>query len=112
MGELPREAFEAMELSPEASQSGEVTHRYLLSSVLASCMRASRDAKGVKVRFNRDGVMSNQFIYRGRGNADLWCEAVVSPLAIEVSPFGAGAPATMSAPSAAPGFMAAGRQGP
>jgi len=79
--ELPRAAFEDHELSPEAAAVGEVTHCYLLSGVLASCLRAARDAKAVKVRFNAEGVMSNQFILRGRGQRDLFCESLVSPLA-------------------------------
>lgn len=84
---LPRSVFEAVELAPEANASqggpGEVTHCYLLSSVLASCLRAARDAKAAKVRFSREGVMSSQFILRGRGQKDLFVEAMVSPLAEE-----------------------------
>lgn len=86
--ELPQAALEDFELSSEvvavAAKRGiaaTLSHRYLLSGVLASCLRAAKDAKAVKVRFNRDGVMSNQFILRGRGQRDLFCEALVSPLA-------------------------------
>lgn len=79
--ELPRGTFEDFELSPTAEAAGEVTHSYHLTGVLSSCLRAAKDAKAVKVRFNNDGVMSNQFILRGRGQRDLFCEALVSPLA-------------------------------
>lgn len=79
--EIPQESIEELEVPPEISASGEVAHRYHVSSVLASCMRAAKDAKAVKVRFNRSGVMSVQFILRGRGPRDLFCEALVSPLA-------------------------------
>lgn len=79
--ELARSAFEAIDLAPEALVAGEITHAYPLTSVLASCLRAAKDAKGVKVRFNREGVMSNQFILRSRNQRDLFCEALVSPLA-------------------------------
>mmetsp|Transcript_97675 Transcript_97675/g.303723 ORF Transcript_97675/g.303723 Transcript_97675/m.303723 type:complete len:189 (+) Transcript_97675:370-936(+) len=79
--ELPRAALEDLELAPEAAASGEATHCYQLAGVLASCLRAAKDAKAVKVRFNSEGVMSNQFILRGRGQRDLFCEALVSPLA-------------------------------
>lgn len=96
--ELPRAAFEDHELSPEAAAIGEVTHCYLLSGVMASCLRAARDAKAVKVRFSAEGVMSNQFILRGRGQRDLFCEALVSPLAD--APRTAGPPAKRRAYSA------------
>merc|ERR1712151_372852 len=79
--ELPSTAFEEVTLSPNVISAREVTHSYLLTSVLSSCMRAAKDAKAVKVRFNSDGQMSNQFILRSRGQQDLFCEALVSPLA-------------------------------
>lgn len=80
--ELPKEALEDFELSPEAGRTGGLlSHRYLLTGVLAGCLRAAKDAKAVKVRFNHDGVMSNQFILRGRGQRDLFCESLVCPLA-------------------------------
>lgn len=78
--ELLRSDFEDLDLAPETVLAGgEVTHFYPLQSVLSGCLRAAKDAKGVKVRFNREGVMSAQFILRGRGQ--LFCEALVSPLA-------------------------------
>lgn len=76
--ELPRESIGDLQIIEGA---GEVSYRYLLSSVLASCFRASKDAKAVKVRFNAEGVMSNQFILRGRGARDLFVESLVCPLA-------------------------------
>jgi len=79
--EVPRESLDELDVPPEIAASGEVAHRYLLSSVLASCLRAAKEAKAVKVRFNSAGVMSNQFILRGRGQRDLFCESLVSPLA-------------------------------
>jgi len=75
--ELSRESIGDLQLIDGAS---EVTYRYLLSSVLASCFRASKDAKAVKVRFNAEGVMSNQFILRGKGPRDLFVESLVCPL--------------------------------
>jgi len=72
--------LDEMVVAPELAVSGELLHRYLLTSVMGSCLRAAKDAKAVKVRFNRDGVMSNQFILRGRGQRDLLCEAVVCPI--------------------------------
>jgi hypothetical protein len=79
--EIPQESLEELEVPQEISARAEIAHRYPVSSVLSSCMRAAKDAKAVKVRFNRSGVMSNQFILRGRGQRDLFCEALVSPLA-------------------------------
>ncbi|CAE8616789.1 unnamed protein product [Polarella glacialis] len=78
--ELPRSALDLLDLGGDASQVGEVTHSYLLSSVLAGCLKAAKECKAVKVRFNQDGVMSNQFIMRGRGQT-LFCEALVCPIA-------------------------------
>jgi len=74
--ELPRTALEEVQLAPEAGE--EIAHSYLLGSVLSACLRAARDAKAVKVRFNAEGLMSSQFILRGR--KDLFCEAIVSPI--------------------------------
>lgn len=88
--ELPRDVFEDLELDPQALVSGEVLHHYPLTSVLASCLRASKESKGVKIRFNRDGVMSSQFILRGRTPKDLFCESMVSPLAEGMPTMGAG----------------------
>lgn len=79
--EVPQSSLDELEVPPELAINGVVTYRYLLPSVLASCLRAAKDAKAVKVRFNRGGVMSNQFILRGRGNRSLFCEALVCPLA-------------------------------
>jgi len=111
--ELPHGAFEAIEVPEDMAAGGEVTHGYPLSSVLSSCLRAAKDAKGVKIRFNRDGVMSNQFILKGRGQADLFCEALVSPLAeFPGAPTAAGAPAAGASagagagPTAGAGFPA------
>lgn len=75
---LPRQSIGDLQLIEGAS---EVSYRYRLSSVLASCFRASKDAKAVKVRFNAEGVMSNQFILRSRGSRDLFVESLVCPLA-------------------------------
>jgi len=97
--ELSRSAFEDLDLAPEVVAAGEVTHSYPLQSVLGGCLRAAKDAKGVKMRLNREGVMSTQFILRGRGQ--LFCEALVSPLA----DLGAGAGV---APPAAPPAVPAG----
>jgi len=79
--ELPQGSLAELNVPQEISRRGEVAYRYLLSSVLGCCMRAARDATAVKVRFNSQGVMSNQFILRGRGQRDFFCEALVSPLA-------------------------------
>jgi len=79
--EIPQESLDEVDVPQEIAANGEVMHRYHVSSVLGSCLRAAKDAKAVKVRFNRAGVMSNQFILRGRGQRDLFCEALVSPLA-------------------------------
>jgi hypothetical protein len=79
--EVPMDRFEELDVPQDISPSGEVVHKYHVTSVLASCMRAAKDAKAVKVRFNKSGVMSNQFILRGRGQKDLFCEALVCPLA-------------------------------
>lgn len=79
--EMLQESLDELEVPPEIDSSCEVAHRYHVTSVLASCLRAAKDAKAVKVRFNKSGVMSNQFILRGRGQRDLFCEALVSPLA-------------------------------
>jgi len=76
--ELPQSSLEQAELATESV--GEVTHSYLLSSVLAGCLKGAKEARAVKVRFNQDGVMSNQFILRSRGR-QLLCEALVSPIA-------------------------------
>jgi len=78
---IPQESFDELDVPREISASGEVVHRYHVSSVLSGCLRAAKDAKAVKVRFNRNGAMSNQFILRGHGQRDLFCEALVSPLA-------------------------------
>lgn len=83
--ELPRSVFDELQLTPEANPLGEVTYSYQLSGVLASCLRASKDAKALKVRFNSEGVMSHQFILRSRGQQDLFCESLVSPLAEFIS---------------------------
>jgi len=102
--ELPRDVFDDLELAPEVAAAGGVTHRYLLGSVLASCLRAAKDAKAVKVRFNSEGIMSNQFILRGRCQRDIFCEALVSPLAE-----GVGLPgAHVSKPQSAGGIAASG----
>lgn len=77
--ELPQQALESLELAPAAARAGEVTHSYPLGGVLAGCLRAARDARAVKVRFSAEGVMSSQFILRGRGQRELFCEALVSP---------------------------------
>lgn len=95
--ELPRTAFEEVTLSADAQRAGEVTHSYLLTSVLSSCMRAAKDAKAVKVRFNQAGQMSNQFILRSRGQQDLFCESLVSPLAEVGGSFVPGSTLTQSA---------------
>mmetsp|Transcript_38591 Transcript_38591/g.70173 ORF Transcript_38591/g.70173 Transcript_38591/m.70173 type:complete len:339 (-) Transcript_38591:33-1049(-) len=80
--ELPEPCLDDSTLSNEVAAAGGVTYRYLLSSVVGSCLRAAKDAKAVKVRFNNDGAMSNMFIHRGRaGQKDLFVEALVSPLA-------------------------------
>jgi len=79
--ELHRASLEEFELAPNAGAVGSVTHSYHLSGVLSSSLRAAKEAKAVKVRFNSEGVMSSQFILRGRGQKDLFCEALVSPLA-------------------------------
>lgn len=79
--EIPQESLEELDVPLELAGNGEVVHRYRVSSVLSSSLRAAKDAKAVKVRFNRNGVMSTQFILRGRGQRDLFCEALVSPLA-------------------------------
>merc|ERR1712217_537168 len=94
--ELPSTAFEEVTLSPNVTSAREVTHSYLLTSVLSSCMRAAKDAKAVKVRFNHDGQMSNQFILRSRGQQDLFCEALVSPLANPPASFAASTSLTQS----------------
>jgi len=78
---IPQESLDELDVPQELCASGEVVHRYHVSSVLSSCLRAAKDAKAVKVRFNRNGAMSNQFILRGRGQRDLFCESLVSPLA-------------------------------
>lgn len=95
--ELPSTAFEEVTLSPNVIRAGEVTHSYLLTSVLTSCMRAAKDAKAVKIRFNCDGQMSNQFILRSRGQTDLFCEALVSPLANTSASYMASTSPTQSA---------------
>eukprot|EP00440_Ansanella_granifera_P034025 gb/GFBE01036907.1/.p1 GENE.gb/GFBE01036907.1/~~gb/GFBE01036907.1/.p1 ORF type:complete len:335 (+),score=77.51 gb/GFBE01036907.1/:1-1005(+) len=88
--ELPQSSLEELELDQRSAAAGEVTHCYLLSSVLAGCLKAAKDCKAVKVRFNQDGVMSNQFIMKGRGR-QLLCEALVCPIAdVEASIAGAG----------------------
>eukprot|EP00933_Yihiella_yeosuensis_P031500 TRINITY_DN25076_c0_g1_i3.p1 TRINITY_DN25076_c0_g1~~TRINITY_DN25076_c0_g1_i3.p1 ORF type:complete len:221 (-),score=29.30 TRINITY_DN25076_c0_g1_i3:99-761(-) len=97
--ELPQKAVDQLELSDQVAQVGEVTYSYLLSSVLAGCLRAAKESKAVKVRFNQSGVMSNQFILRGRGQ-QLYCEAMVCPIA----------PMPQSE-QAAPGAAAASSQG-
>jgi hypothetical protein len=79
--EIPKESVDELHVPPEFAASGDIVHRYHVGSVLSSCLRAAKDAKAVKVRFNRNGAMSNQFILRGRGQRDLFCEALVSPLA-------------------------------
>lgn len=80
--EIPHDSLDEFQLAPEGAASGEISNQYLLSSVLASCLRAAKEAKAVKVRFNRAGVMSVQFILRSRGQRDqLFCEALVCPLA-------------------------------
>lgn len=94
--ELPRGVFEHYKLADEVPATG-VTYSYPLQSMLASCLRAARDAKAVKVRFNNEGVMSTQFILRGRGQ--LFCEALVSPLADVVG--GASVTGSAFAPAAA-----------
>mmetsp|Transcript_51050 Transcript_51050/g.89147 ORF Transcript_51050/g.89147 Transcript_51050/m.89147 type:complete len:376 (+) Transcript_51050:60-1187(+) len=94
--EVPQSSLDELEVPSELAVNGVVTHRYLLTSVLASCLRAAKDAKAVKVRFNRGGVMSNQFILRGRGHRDLFCESLVCPLA---EPSAAGAAYSSTAAS-------------
>lgn len=78
---LPRACIEAADYAPEVQSCGEITYQYLLSSVLTGCLRSAKDAKAVKVRFNEQGVMSNQFVLRSRGPKSLFCEALVCPLA-------------------------------
>eukprot|EP00913_Durusdinium_trenchii_P001768 g1638.t1 len=78
--ELPQSSLEEVEL---AENAGELTYSYLLSSALAGCLKASKESRAVKIRFNREGVMSNQFILRSRGR-QLLCEALVCPIAPEV----------------------------
>eukprot|EP00927_Polykrikos_kofoidii_P066381 TRINITY_DN61993_c0_g1_i1.p1 TRINITY_DN61993_c0_g1~~TRINITY_DN61993_c0_g1_i1.p1 ORF type:complete len:341 (-),score=54.10 TRINITY_DN61993_c0_g1_i1:65-1087(-) len=96
--EMQRGSLDEFSLSPEAAAEGEVSHKYLLSSVLSSCLRAAKDAKAVKVRFNSEGVMSSQFILRSRGQRDqLFCEALVCPIAEIGFPGGAPFPAGMTA---------------
>lgn len=84
---LPHDSFAELEVAPEAH--GEVAYRYLLTSVLASCLRASKDARGVKVRFNKEGIMSNQFILCGRPH-DLFSESILCPMADGVGFAGTG----------------------
>jgi hypothetical protein len=79
--EMPMDGLDQLEIPQELASSGDTVYKYLLNSVLSSCLRAAKEAKAVKVRFNRAGVMSNQFILRGRGQKDLFCEALVCPLA-------------------------------
>jgi len=81
--EIPREAFDNFSLSPLADTIGEVSHTYLLSSVLGSSLRAAKDSKAVKLRINDIGVMSAQFILRSRQTQldQLYCESLVCPLA-------------------------------
>lgn len=78
---IPAECLRALNVPQEISASGEVAHRYHVSSVLACCHQAAKQAKGVKVRFNKNGAMSNQFILPGREQKQLFVESLVSPLA-------------------------------
>eukprot|EP00435_Cladocopium_sp_Y103_P042952 s675_g12.t1 len=57
---------------------------YLLSSVLGGCLKAAKESRGLKVRFNQEGVMSNQFILKSRGR-QLLCEALICPMAEEAA---------------------------
>lgn len=79
--ELSRASLSEFELSADMASRGEVMYKYHLTSVLTCCLRAAKDARAVKVRFSREGVMSNQFILRGRGQRDLFCESLVCSLA-------------------------------
>lgn len=81
--ELAHSSLEEIELAEQAATAGEITHSYLLSSVLAGCLKAAKESRAVKVRFNQHGVMSNQFILRSRGR-QLLCEALVCPTAEQV----------------------------
>lgn len=78
--ELPQSGLEDVELAQHAAAAGEITHSYLLSSVLAGCLKAAKESRGLKVRFNQEGVMSNQFILKSRGR-QLLCEALICPMA-------------------------------
>eukprot|EP00928_Gymnodinium_smaydae_P010711 TRINITY_DN14032_c0_g2_i1.p1 TRINITY_DN14032_c0_g2~~TRINITY_DN14032_c0_g2_i1.p1 ORF type:complete len:354 (-),score=77.30 TRINITY_DN14032_c0_g2_i1:58-1050(-) len=101
--EIPHESLDEFRLSAAAAAAGGVSHRYLLSSVLSSCLRAAKESKAVKVRFNSEGVMSVQFILRSKGQRDqLFCEALVCPLAGAAGGGGGGLAAPAPAPTPAP----------
>eukprot|EP00929_Paragymnodinium_shiwhaense_P030731 TRINITY_DN17364_c0_g1_i1.p1 TRINITY_DN17364_c0_g1~~TRINITY_DN17364_c0_g1_i1.p1 ORF type:complete len:328 (+),score=80.75 TRINITY_DN17364_c0_g1_i1:79-1062(+) len=103
--ELQRDCLDEFQLSPSGLAAGGVSFRYHLGSVLSSQLRAAKDAKGVKVRFNDRGIMSTQFIMRSRGQPEpLFVEALVSPRA-EQPPFPAAA--TPFVPSRTSGAAAA-----
>merc|ERR1712232_803866 len=80
--EIRRDALQEFKPSPQVHSAGEVSFRYLLTSVLSSSKRAAKDAKAVKIRFNNAGMMSTQFILRSRTQRDqLFCESLVCALA-------------------------------
>lgn len=79
--ELPRCALEQLEVN--ANGASEVKYSYLLSSVLASCLKPAKEARAVKVRFNEQGVMSNQYILKSRTSKDTFLDAFVSPMALK-----------------------------
>jgi len=102
--ELRRDSLDTFDMPAEVAAAGVVSHRYHLTSVLASCLRAAKDAKAVKVRLNSSGIMSNQFVFRSRGQRDLYCEALVCPLTeANVSGGSMGGPRNMYGASPIPG---------
>lgn len=78
--ELSQSSLEDVELAEHAAVAGQITHSYLLSSVLGGCLKAAKESRGLKVRFNQEGVMSNQFILKSR-RRQLLCEALICPMA-------------------------------
>lgn len=104
--ELSRGCLDEFQLSPSGLAAGGVSFRYHLSSVLSSQLRAARDAKNVKVRFNDRGVMGTQFILRSRGQPEpLFAEALVCPKAEEVFPSTAGAATPLAPNRTSGGFL-------
>lgn len=82
--ELSQSSLEDVELAEHAAVAGQITHSYLLSSVLGGCLKAAKESRGLKVRFNQEGVMSNQFILKRR-QRQLLCEALICPMAEEAA---------------------------